>query len=133
LPSSHTMTFNISRSSASSLPLAQDESKSALSTSAIAGVAVGGILALALIGGIVFFLLSRRKRNSRPLSPHVYAPDSGKMAREKAGLDEPYSGVGVGGPVGFAELDGASPVSPVMEAPVYLSASQRQARVAQNF
>ncbi|KAJ4367966.1 hypothetical protein N0V86_009807 [Didymella sp. IMI 355093] len=130
---SQTMTSSISRSSTSSLPLAQDESKPALSTSAIAGVAVGSILSLALIGGIAFFLLSRRKRNSRPSSPPVYALDSGKMPREKAGLDEPYSGVGVGGPVGFAELDGASPVNPVMEPLVYLSASQRQARVAQNF
>ncbi|KAF3035709.1 hypothetical protein E8E12_007227 [Didymella heteroderae] len=46
-----TGTANIARSSAPSLPLAQDKPEPALSTSAISGVAIGGILALSLIGG----------------------------------------------------------------------------------
>ncbi|KAF1925854.1 uncharacterized protein M421DRAFT_7617 [Didymella exigua CBS 183.55] len=131
-PTLHTSAFSASSSSASSLPLAQDEPQSALSTPAIAGVAIGGILAFALICGIVFFFMRRCKHDSRPLSPPVYEPSNGKMAREKAGLDEPYSSVGVGGPVGFAELDGRSPASPVVE-PVHLSMSKRRVTVAQNF
>lgn len=79
------------------------------------------------------FLLRRRRRYPRASSLPNYEPDNGKLAREKAGLDKPYSGVGVGGPVGFAELNGSAPVSPVMDPPMHLSASQRQARVAQNF
>lgn len=132
-PTTQTIATSGMPSSTTSLALVQAESQSALSTSAIAGVAVGGILALSLTGGGVFFLLRRRKGYPRASSPPIYEPDNDKLAREKAGLDEPYSGVGVGGPVGFAELDGSAPVSPVMEQPVYLSASQRQARVAQNF
>ncbi|KAF3045802.1 hypothetical protein E8E11_008700 [Didymella keratinophila] len=123
----------IVRSAAPSSVLVQVRPQPVLSTSAIAGVAIGGILALSLIGGGMFFLLRRRRRYSRASSPPVHEPDIGKLAREKAGLDEPYSGIGVGGPVGFAELDGSAPVSPVMEPLVHLSASQRQARVAQNF
>ena len=113
--------------------LAQAEPQHTLSTSAIVGVAVGGILALSLFGGGVFFLLRRRRRYPRAVSPPIYEPDNGKLAREKTGLNEPYSGVGVGGPVGCVELDGSAPVSPVMEQPVHMSASQRQARAAQNF
>jgi hypothetical protein len=126
-------TTTVMLSAVASEALARAEQQLTLSTSAIAGVAVGGILALSLIGGGVFFVLRRRSRYPRALSPPIYEPDNGKLAREKAGLGEPYSGVGVGGPVGFAELDGSAPVSPVMEPPVHLNASQRQARVAQNF
>lgn len=78
------------------------------------------------------FLLRRRKRNPRPLSRPIYEPGNGRIVREKAGLDEQYSGVGVGGPIGVAELDDGSLVSPVME-PVHLSMSERRARVTQNF
>jgi hypothetical protein len=128
-----TIATTTAHSAAPSLAVAQAISQPALSTSAIAGVAVGGILALSLIGGGVFFLMRRHGRYPRASSPPFYEPDKGKFARERAGLDEPYSSVGVGGAVEFAELDGSAPVSPVMEPPVHLSASQRQARVAQNF
>lgn len=73
-------------SSPTSLALVQAESQPALSTSAIAGKAVGGILALSLIGGGVFFLLRRRKRYPRASSPPIYEPDNDKLAREKAGF-----------------------------------------------
>jgi hypothetical protein len=125
-----TIATTTAHSAAPSLAVAQAISQPALSRSAIAGVAVGGILALSLIGGGVFFLM---RRHGRYPPPPFYEPDKGKFARERAGLDEPYSSVGVGGAVEFAELDGSAPVSPVMEPPVHLSASQRQARVAQNF
>lgn len=118
------------RSSASSLLAAQDEPQPALSTSAIAGIAVGSLLALTLVG-VVVSLLRRRKRNPHPLSQPIYEPGNSRIVREKAGLNEQYSDVGVGGPVGVAELDGGSPMSPVME-PVHLSISERRTRVAQN-
>ena len=132
-----TTTFITVYNTASPARVNQDHSEPAISTAAIAGTAVGGTLLFALACGAVLFLLRRRKpkqpTSPRSMSPPIYESGSDKFAREKAslknqGLEEPYSEVGVGAPVGRAELDGGSPVSPI-----YMSVGGRNASVAQNF
>jgi len=120
---------------------AADNSEPVLSTAAIAGVAVGGTCLLTIAFGAVFLILRRQKRKQpdepRSMSPPIDWPDTGKVAYERVELagrevepQSPMSGVDV--PAGVVELDGSSPVSPVWE-PTHTSASERKARIAQNF
>lgn len=100
--------------------------KPALSIGAIIGVVIGGLVLLALIIGLAFFFLRRRKRSniSRPISPPSYDLTAGKVVYDKPELDGQaleyrYSAVDGGAtidqPMEYAELDAGSPTNPVRE------------------
>ncbi|KAJ4339280.1 hypothetical protein N0V95_007833 [Ascochyta clinopodiicola] len=83
-----------------------------LSTAAIAGIAVGGTVLLALLIGAAFFILRRHKRNksAKMALPPVYEPVDEKLAYGKPELDgqvlqHQYSEMGTGAPMEYAELD----------------------------
>lgn len=71
------------------------------------------------------------------MTPPAYEPGIDKNTHKKAergdqALEHQYSGVEVGLPVGFAELDSVSPVSPVRNE-AFTSVGGRNASLAQNF
>ncbi|KAF3011179.1 hypothetical protein E8E13_011566 [Curvularia kusanoi] len=131
---SQTSSTALSYSSGSSAPANHEKS---MSPAVIAGIAVASI---AILGSFVVaaFFLSRRfqrrhhGRSAETPPPLVHEPDKGRHPHEKAELDAKHSEVGFGAPVGHAELDGGSPVNPIYE-PVHVRASERRARIAQNF
>ncbi|KAH6644430.1 hypothetical protein C7974DRAFT_408111 [Boeremia exigua] len=129
------------RGPASPAPVHYKETESALSGTAIAGIAVGSTCFVAVSFGAIFLILRRRKRSQpggpRSMSPPIHERGGGKEPYEKAELAgqevEPRSPEAVvDAPVGRVELDAGSPVSPVWE-PVHVSTSERRAKVAQNF
>ncbi|KAF1354142.1 hypothetical protein EJ07DRAFT_158758 [Lizonia empirigonia] len=131
-----------SSGSLDSFPISTSHSdEPALSPAAMTGTAVGGAVLLTLVVGFAFFVIRRRKRGQseaqpRSISPPNYEPEHGKVVVEKAelegqALEHRLPKVGVGAPVGYAELDG-SPVCPIRES-VFLSANERNTRMATNF
>lgn len=81
---------------------------------------------LIFVIGVAFFVIRRKRGQSeaqpRSMSLPNYEPEHGKVVVEKAGLEgqaleHRLPEVGVGAPVGYAELVG-SPVSPMRE-PVF--------------
>lgn len=117
-------------------------SEPVFTTAAIAGIAVGGTLLLALVVGLTLLFLRRRKHSQvepyqRSMSPPIYKHGFDKVATEKVELggqplEHQYSEGGLRAPVKYAELDAGSPVSPVREQ-VHMSVSERNARIVQNF
>lgn len=128
-----------SASTASSEASASDESKSALNVAAIIGIAVGGAALLFLVIGLSIFYLRRRKRKGLGRkSPPAYEPVGAKDVYDKPELDGQavtyrYSESEAPTPggtsdelhVGYAELDGGSPVSPA-RVPAELGGHARQ-------
>ena len=113
---------------ASSTSASPDNTEPSLNVTAIIGIAIGGVALLALVVGVVTFILRRRRRKALPRaeSPPVYKPTDSKDRYEKPELDgqaltydcaEDDAGMHGAAPVVYAELDGGSPVSAVGELP----------------
>lgn len=125
-------------SSSTPSALAAHNSKSAPSTSVIAGIAVGSVALISFIAFIAFLLfryLRRRRQATYPAHqplPSPYEPNKGDHLQEKPWPNRHNPMLHAHAPVGCAELDGGSPVSPVWE-PVELGTRERKASVAQNF
>ncbi|KAF3045801.1 hypothetical protein E8E11_008563 [Didymella keratinophila] len=107
-------------------PISQEEPKPALSVAAIIGFSVGGAVLLALVVGLVAWILRRRKRNQFPraVSPPFYEVTDVKKGCDKPELDGQvmgyqYSKAEVDAPaqppIVYAELDGGSRSVPVQE------------------
>lgn len=134
--------FSRASGPASSVPPTFQTKEPAFSATAIAGVAAGSTILLALFLGATFLLLRHRKHNQtknqpRPISTLLHEPGNSEIVYEKAELDgraleHQHSEIGVSAPLRYAEIDTDTTVSPVREQ-VYISASERNARIAQNF
>ena len=84
-------TSTAAMSSATTTPTSSNtpESSSTLSTGAIAGIAVGGAVVLALLITGAIFLLRRQKRQSRSSQPRYTAPPSENFTTTTLGYPEP--------------------------------------------
>ncbi|KAM3548493.1 hypothetical protein MY1884_009160 [Beauveria asiatica] len=78
-------------SSQPSSPSQQGHDNKPLSTAAMAGIAVGAVAVVALIGGLAWFLL--RKRKTRAAAEAEAAEAKSRAARDSAKEDKPATGV----------------------------------------
>ena len=123
-----TSTTSRATGAASRASTTQDGSKPVLSVAAIIGIAVGGAVLLALVVGLIAWILRRRKRKHYPraVSPPGYQATDVKEGYDKPELDsqvmgyqysKAYVAAPTPAPVVYAELDGGGRGSTVGELP----------------